>query len=281
MTPLDRRSLLRRLARAAALGAAAGAAASACGDGSPRASTPASAPASTAAGGGDNPPPAAVSGAPSTAAGVGALREPPPLPAGLPFHIGSGPPDRPQVALTFHGQGSGEIADSLLGLMEAAGARGTVLAVGSWLDEQPRMAHRVLTGGHELGNHTMHHGDISSMSADRTYAEIADCADRLNRLTGSIGRWFRPSQANDCTPTVVAQARRVGYAHCLGYDLDSLDFTDPGAATVTRTVLNEVRPGSVVSLHFGHPGTVAAMPAILDGLRTRGLRAVTMSELVT
>ncbi|MEU0933806.1 MULTISPECIES: polysaccharide deacetylase family protein [unclassified Embleya] len=265
MTPLDRRSALRQLARAAALGAV-GAVASACGEDSPHASMPA--------------PTAKPVGADSAPA-VGAVPEPPPLPADLPFQVTSGPRDRPQVALTFHGQGSAEIAGSMLGLMEAAGARGTVLAVGSWLDEQPQMARRVLDGGHELGNHTMHHGDISSMSADRTYAEITDCADRLKRLTGSIGRWFRPSQAKDCTPTVVAQVRRAGYAHCLGYDLDSLDFTDPGAAAVSRTVLTGVRPGSVVSLHFGHPGTVAALPAILDGLRTRGLRAVTMSELVT
>ncbi|MFF7245246.1 polysaccharide deacetylase family protein [Embleya sp. NPDC008237] len=276
MTPLDRRSVLRQLARAAALGAA-GAAASACGGDSP----PASMPAPTAKPVDTGSAPTFPSGAHTASGAVGNGPEPLPLPADLPFQVTSGPPDRPRVALTFHGQGDPRIADSLLGLLEAAGARGTVLAVGTWLDEQPRMARRVLAGGHELGNHTMHHGDISAMSADRTYAEITDCADRLQRLTGSIGRWFRPSQAKDCTPTVVAQARRAGYAHCLGYDLDSLDFTDPGAAAVGHTVLNGVRPGSVVSLHFGHPGTVAAMPAILDGLRTRGLRAVTMSELVT
>lgn len=238
-------------------------------------------PAPTAKPVGTGPAPTAPPGAPDASGGVGTGPEPPPLPTDLPVQVTSGPPGRPRVALTFHGQGSPAVAGSLLGLMEAAGARGTVLAVGTWLDEHPQMAHRVLDGGHELGNHTMHHGDISAMSADRTYAEITDCADRLKHLTGSIGRWFRPSRAKDCTPTVVAQARRAGYAHCLGYDLDSLDFTDPGADAVSRTVLTGVRPGSVVSLHFGHPGTVAAMPAILDGLRTRGLRAVTMSELVT
>jgi hypothetical protein len=37
----------------------------------------------------------------------------------------------------------------------------------------------------------------------------------------------------------------------------------------------------VVSLHLGHPGTVSALPALLDGVRQRGLRAVTMTELLT
>jgi peptidoglycan/xylan/chitin deacetylase (PgdA/CDA1 family) len=200
--------------------------------------------------------------------------------AALPDQITHGPRDRPRVALTFHGQGEPSIVQALLGEAERAGARLTVLAVGNWLDAYPQLARRVLDGGHELGNHTQNHVDISAMGTAAAYAEIAGCADRLRRLTGSPGRWFRPSQARLATPLVQREARRAGYAHCLSYDVDSLDYTDPGADAVRRVVLRDVRPGSVVSLHFGHAGTVAALPAVLDGLRTRGLAAVTTSELL-
>jgi hypothetical protein len=50
---------------------------------------------------------------------------------------------------------------------------------------------------------------------------------------------------------------------------------------VRAVVDGQVRPGSVVSLHFGHPGTLAALPGILADLHRRGLRAVTTSELLT
>lgn len=185
------------------------------------------------------------------------------------------------MALTFHGRGDPGSATSLLTEAERAGARITVLAVGDWLDAQPQLARRILDGGHELGNHTMRHLDICSMSGKAAYAEITECADRLRRLTGGIGRWFRPSRARRATDQVLRLARKAGYPHVLSYDVDSLDFTDPGATAVRRTVLNAVRPGSVVSLHFGHAGTVAALPAILDGLHRRGLRAVTTTELLT
>jgi peptidoglycan/xylan/chitin deacetylase (PgdA/CDA1 family) len=262
VTPFDRRGLLRL----AALGAA-GTLTSACA----AATAPAHAPGSAAAA------PATRPVAPTTPAADALPR----LASGLPFEISGGPVTRPAVALTFHGQGDPKIAEALLAEAARAGARLTVLAVGSWLDEQPAMATRILDGGHELGNHTQNHRAISTMSADQAYAEIARCARRLKQLTGSQGRWFRPSQAADCTAIVAAQARRAGYTHCLGYDLDSLDYTDPGAEAVTRTVLAAVRPGSVVSMHFGHTGTVAALPAILDGLHRRGLRAVTTSELLS
>ncbi|MEE4545951.1 polysaccharide deacetylase family protein [Streptomyces sp. V4-01] len=214
---------------------------------------------------------------PSAAAAAAAR----PLPPGLPDQIEHGPADRPLVALTFHGQGEPDLAEALLTEAERAGARLTVLAVGSWLDTYPQLARRVLDGGHELGNHTQTHADIGAMGAAAATAEIEGCAQRLRRLTGSRGRWFRPSQARLTTPLVVRLARQAGYPHLLSYGVDPLDYTDPGAEPVRAAVARQAGPGSVVSLHFGHRGTVAALPGILDDLHRRGLRAVTTSELLT
>ncbi|QES33984.1 polysaccharide deacetylase [Streptomyces venezuelae] len=200
---------------------------------------------------------------------------------GAPGQIGHGPRTRPQVALTFHGQGDPATAKALLAQAEQAGAKITVLAVGSWLDAHPDLARRILDGGHDLGNHTHHHLDINAMSEAEAHAEITGCADRLRRLTGSIGTWFRPSRARTATPLVERLAHRAGYPHVLSYDVDSLDFTSPGAPAVTRTVAGEIREGSVVSLHFGYADTVAALPAVLEELERRGLRAVTTTELLT
>ena len=113
-----------------------------------------------------------------------------------------GPRDRARVALTFHGQGPVSMADELLAEAERAGARVTVLAVGTWLEQYPQMARRILGGGHDLGNHTLHHLDIAAMDASGAYAEIAGCALRLRALTGSIGRWFRPSQTRYATALI-------------------------------------------------------------------------------
>jgi peptidoglycan/xylan/chitin deacetylase (PgdA/CDA1 family) len=66
----------------------------------------------------------------------------------------------------------------------------------------------------------------------------------------------------------------------LGFDVDPFDYQDPGAETVAQRTLAAVRPGAIVSLHFGHPGTIAALPAILDGLDARGLTPVTASAVL-
>ncbi|MEV3858073.1 polysaccharide deacetylase family protein [Streptomyces sp. NPDC050095] len=200
---------------------------------------------------------------------------------GLPEQIDHGPRTGNRVALTFHGQGDPAIAYAVLEEAERARAHVTVLAVGSWLDEHPDAARRILDGGHDLGNHTLHHRDINAMSEADAYAEITGCADRIRRLTGSIGTWFRPSRTQSATPLVARLAQRAGYPHVLSYDVDSLDFTSPGPAAVVDNVTSAVRPGSVVSLHFGYADTVAALPALLDHLDRRGLSAVTCTELLT
>jgi peptidoglycan/xylan/chitin deacetylase (PgdA/CDA1 family) len=218
---------------------------------------------------------ASQSAAPSTAA------EPASTPGAPAVEIVHGPQSATGVALTFHGAGDVALASKLLGELEAVGARATVLAVGQWLDQEPAMAKRILDGGHELGNHTYRHLTMPSLTEVVDESEITRCADVLRRLTGSAGRWFRPSGTVRATPAILEAAGRAGYATSLSYDVDPADYADPGAAAITKRVLAGVRAGSIVSLHLGHAGTVQAMPAILDGLRARRLSAVTMSDLMS
>ncbi|MER7704397.1 polysaccharide deacetylase family protein [Kitasatospora sp. NPDC097605] len=221
-------------------------------------------------------PPAAVAAAATAPPAPPVL---PPLAPGTPVEVANGPRNGRGVALTFHGSGDPALATALLEIAERRGVGLTVMVVGSWLDQQPQMARRILDGGHELGNHTQNHQNISTMAPDRARAEIAQCAERLQRLTGSIGRWFRPSAAQYATPMVREQAKAVGYEHVLSFDVDPRDYADPNAAELQRRVLGSVRGGSVVALHLGHRCTVDALPGILDGLGKAGLTPVTASRL--
>ncbi|MFL6240242.1 MAG: polysaccharide deacetylase family protein [Actinomycetes bacterium] len=190
-----------------------------------------------------------------------------------------GPRTGHMVALTFHGAGDPALARGLLSEVERRHAQVTILAVGTWLSANPTMATRILDGGHELGNHTYHHLAMRRLSATQAFDEIDRCAATLRALSGSPGRWFRPSGTPRATSTILRAAAKAGYQTSLAYDVDPRDYQDPGADAVVSRTLAAVRPGSVVSLHLGHKGTVDAMPAILDGLQSAGLRAVTTSEL--
>ena len=191
-----------------------------------------------------------------------------------------GPRTRPAVALTFHGAGDASLTRTVLRIAAEHSAGLTVLAVGSWLDANRSLASAILDGGHDLGNHTWSHLPMRRLSSAQARREVSRAAALLTSLTGSRGSWFRPSGTPRSTGTIRRAAAASGYHRCLAYDVDPLDYTDPGSALVTSRVHSDAVSGSIISLHLGHPGTVAALPAILDGLARRGLRAVTVTDLM-
>jgi peptidoglycan/xylan/chitin deacetylase (PgdA/CDA1 family) len=190
-----------------------------------------------------------------------------------------------RVALTFHCSGDTSLVDAMLHALSVAEVRSTLFVVGSWLETNSAYARRFLDAGHELANHTYSHPVLSSLSASAATTEIVKCRDVLQTLTGVPGKWFRPSGTSDGvtrpTATVMSAAHNAGYPVVVGYDIDPLDYNDPGASAVVSRVTSNVQPGSIVSLHFGHRGTVEALPPIVADLRKRGLRPVTVSDLLT
>ncbi|MEX1008835.1 MAG: polysaccharide deacetylase family protein [Acidimicrobiia bacterium] len=198
--------------------------------------------------------------------------------------VDTGPHDRDRVALTFHTNGDLSLAQQLLDVLTAREVFITSFVVGNWLDADPTWAKKLLDAGHELANHTYTHPSFSTLSPDAMRDEIVRCRDALARLSGSPGAFFRPSGTDDGTaapPDVVLDlAREAGYRTVLGFDVDPLDYTDPGADAVATRTLARIGPGSIVSMHFGHPGTIAALPRILDGLDAKNLTPVTASKLL-
>jgi peptidoglycan/xylan/chitin deacetylase (PgdA/CDA1 family) len=195
--------------------------------------------------------------------------------------VRNGDRGRSQVALTFHGAGDPALTDAMVAALRRASAPVTVFAVGSWLEENPSVATRLLSAGHELANHTYTHPALGRSSSAEVVDEIARCRAVLARTGGAEAlRWFRPSGIEIPTDTILARAAQQGYGTVVGYDVDSLDFEDPGADAVVANVEAALRPGSIVSLHLGHQDTVTAMPRLLALLDRRGLRPVTVSTLL-
>jgi len=186
-----------------------------------------------------------------------------------------------KVALTFHGAGAPDYADPLLKLFKSTGTKVSVFAVGTWLVNEPAIASRIVGDGHDLGNHTMTHTQMKTISAKRVDSEISGCADELTKLIGNHGAWFRPSGTQFSTPTIRKAAVKHGYGQCISYEVDSEDFKDVSKAKMISNVMNNVKNGSIISMHFGHKVTLDAMPTILEKLHTAGITPVTLTELLS
>jgi peptidoglycan/xylan/chitin deacetylase (PgdA/CDA1 family) len=253
--------------------------------------------AACASGGSTPPPPTASAPSPSTSAlGTPATgtAAPSPLadptgpglvPGGPALAVTHGPRDRPRVALTFHlgpheaGQDL-SLAHQLLADAAQLSAPITVFVVGQWLDGHPDLVPTILAAGNELANHTHTHPTLTALPADRVSAEITGCRDVLARLAPTQGRYFRPSGTSTATPLILTEAGLAGYRTVVDFDVDPLDYTSPGADAVVARVRAGAQPGSIVSMHFGYPGTVSAFPRIVANLRTAGLTPVPVHDLL-
>jgi peptidoglycan/xylan/chitin deacetylase (PgdA/CDA1 family) len=198
--------------------------------------------------------------------------------------VSAGSRDRPQVALTFHVSGDAGLVARLLDLLHADHVPITAFMVGNWLDANRDLGVRFVDEGHEVANHTYTHPSFPTLSRQAMVNEVAGCRDAIRRLTGDTGRYFRPSGTANGTdepaPAVLDAASAGGYRTVVGYDVDPADYQDPGAAAVSKRTIDAMQPGSIVSLHFGHAGTIDALPSILSAIRQRGFTPVTMSSLL-
>ena len=121
---------------------------------------------------------------------------------------------------------------------------------------------------------------MKTISAKRVDQEISQCAELLTELIGNHGSFFRPSGTQFSNAIIRKSAKKLGYRNCISYDVDSKDYLDPGKEAVISNVTNGTKGGSIISLHFGHKNTVAAMPLIIENLNKKGLKPVTLTELL-
>lgn len=230
--------------------------------------------------GGSGAAPTAAPGVPSSRAAVSSSAASTRVPGGPATELVRSESGRPEVALTFHTNGDPALVDALFTAVEKARVPITCMFVCDWLALHPAAARRVVDLGGEVGNHTWTHlADLDRQSEAVVRQQVQRSRQILDRVAGGQGAFFRPSAMRNATPAVLREAGAGGYAHSLSYDVDPQDYRDPGPELVVGRTLAAVRAGSVVSLHFGHAGTVAALPRIVAGLRDRGLTPVTASAL--
>ena len=157
-----------------------------------------------------------------------------------------------KVALTFHGAGDPTLASALLKIFRETSTPVTVFAVGTFLKANPSFAKEIVDAGHDLGNHTMTHTQMKTISAKSVDQEISQCAELLNKLIGNHGSFFRPSGTQFSNALIRKSAKKFGYQNCISYDVDSKDYLDPGKEAVISHVTNGAKSGSIISRSEEH-----------------------------
>ena len=199
-----------------------------------------------------------------------------------------GPPDASAVSLTFD-DGPSEWTPAIAQVLEAHDCRGTFFLNGLAVEERPDAVSALAAAGHEIGNHLWSHADPIRQTRAAVRAEITRTAEAIRRVTGSRPTLVRPPYCG--APRRVARAARDGDTIVVLRSVDPADWRAQSPGVVVERVLSETGPGDIVCLHDGiAPGnrgtpsratTVGAVAELVPALLERGLRPVTVSELLT
>jgi peptidoglycan/xylan/chitin deacetylase (PgdA/CDA1 family) len=198
--------------------------------------------------------------------------------------VSHGPRDQRRVALTFDDGPNATATLAIARILDRAGVKGTFFTVGKALDARPDISRALLGDGHLLGNHSYAHDSYRWL--DPRYLELARTQRAFARRLGVCPAFFRPPHGQH-TPLMAFVVHRHGMTMAT-WDVSAGDWATSDAGVIARRVLGKVRPGSIIDLHDGLDGhvnvdrtvLVRAMPAILDGLRRRGLQPVRLDVLL-
>ena len=198
--------------------------------------------------------------------------------------ISHGPRDGDEVAITFDDGPNPSATLAVRDILDRYGVKATFFLVGKALDERPDIARDLLADGMLLGGHSYHHDQWRWL--DPRYPELQRTIDAFKRQLDVCPRYYRPPHGQR-TPFMNLLLHNRGMMS-VTWDVSAGDWATDDAALIAERVLSAVRPGSVILLHDGLDGDIAAdrsvivraLPLILDGLRARGLQPVRVDELV-
>jgi peptidoglycan/xylan/chitin deacetylase (PgdA/CDA1 family) len=187
-------------------------------------------------------------------------------------------PTRKIIALTFDDGPHQAYTPEILRILKDRNVRATFFVVGLMAERYPYLVRAEFRYGHTVANHTYHHQKLPEMSYTDISNDITTCGDAIERIIGIKPRYFRPSGGN-YNSDVVAVANSLGYKMVLWTD-NSGDFLNPGIKAIVDRVVYRATPGGIILLHDGVDETLAALPSIIDILRSKGYEFVTMDELI-
>ena len=188
--------------------------------------------------------------------------------------------DKPQVALSFDAAWGNEDTQILLDILADNDVKTTFFMTGGWIESYPDDVKNIVAAGHDVGNHSENHKQMSQLSAADCTQEIQLAHDKVKALTGLDMTLFRPPYG-DYNNQLVETANSLGY-HVIQWSVDSLDWKDYGADNIVDTVLNHknLRDGAIILMHNGAKYTKDALPEVIHGLKEKAFDIVPISELI-
>lgn len=191
---------------------------------------------------------------------------------------------QPVVALTLDDGPTLRYTRDVLNILDDSDVKATFFLTGREIEETPALAAEIVRRGHQIGNHSYSHSDMTLMSTGKIRDEI-ERTDKAIRNAGYQGEiYFRPPYGKKLItlPWYLSQTERTS----ISWDVEPESYADiaEDADAMAKHVIENARNGSIILLHVMYRSREAsrqALPTIIDGLKARGFQFATVSDLIS
>ena len=195
--------------------------------------------------------------------------------------IKNGSREKKLIALTFDDGPHPKETDKVLDVLNKYNVKATFFIAGKHAKWYTNPLIRASKEGHEIGNHTFNHPDISNLSLSQIEEEIVKCEDTLVEITGKKPTLFRPPYGSYKRSDLEEVAKKHDYKIILWTTIDARDWENPPASTIASTIIDKAKNGDIILLHdYATNNTVEALDRIIPEMQKRGFQFVTVSELL-
>jgi peptidoglycan/xylan/chitin deacetylase (PgdA/CDA1 family) len=189
-----------------------------------------------------------------------------------------GDTSRKEIALTFDDGPHPKSTLRILAILKQYGLHATFFVVGEKAEQRPDLIQAEAAAGDCIGNHTYNHVSLVKIPQDYIATEIKACGEVVHSITEQDPHLFRPP-GGTYDPTVAETSESLGYTTVLWTD-DPGDYASPGVQTIVDRTVDKATPGGIILLHDGTEQTLLALPQIIEILRERGYKFITIDQML-
>ena len=184
--------------------------------------------------------------------------------------------------LTFDSGYENGATGKILDVLQRHQVPAAFFLVGNYIEKNPDLVRRMVAEGHTVGNHTMHHPDMSAISDPEAFArELGDLEALYQQVTGQeIAKFYRPPQGL-YSETNLAMAQKLGY-RTVFWSLAYVDWNNDAQPTPEQAfskLLPRMHNGAVVLLHSTSQTNAQILDELLTRWKQEGYRFAPIEEL--
>ncbi len=168
----------------------------------------------------------------------------------------------------------------ILNALKKHNIKSTFFITGHWAQKFSELAKRIASEGHQIGNHSYEHPDITTISYDEIKQSIIKAEETIKKITGVNPRpFFRPPYGSWSNLALKALGE-AGYLYTIYWSIDTQDWQQPSTKLIVKRIFENVKGGHIILMHSHGKNTAAATDFTVETLKTFGLKFVTISELL-